>query len=409
MSTKRCLPLLALLCVLGGCFDVSDEVWWNADGSAKLRRTVRLTSTAEVASARATDILNRGLFHGRDIRIDPRVKSFDVKTSVEGQDVVAVEELEVKDWKELAAVQKMIASKVVVEGTAFDWFPALTFEVLPTGNVKFLASIVDVKPPASFDRAQATTLFGERVWSLKLYGPSIASASPASAKISEGVVEWKTPIAEIAGALVKENELLAEIGPAPGTPAGVIALVVLAFVVLFGLALRRRQQQAALAAAKPARPPAPRTMPTATESGAIPIVGSDEALLSDASEINVDDASEVPIPAIPLETAQAAADAVIKFKCPKCTVELKIPLNLAGRQGKCRKCGGAFVAPVPGQLKEVRAAVAATPPAQQTPATLREAFSVKKVKCSCGMTSAVLKGREGTEKCPACDKVLVLT
>ncbi|MEZ0227628.1 MAG: hypothetical protein ACAI25_03330 [Planctomycetota bacterium] len=410
MSANRSLLLVGLLCLLGGCFDVSDEVWWNADGSARLRRTIKLVATAETAKARADAILERGLYEGIEFRKDPRVKTFDVKTSVEDAFVVAVEDLEVKDAKDLVAVQRMISAKVVVDGATFEWFPALTFERLPSGNVKFFASIADLKLAQNLDAEQAKARFGERSWSLKLYGPAITSASPATAAIGEGQVEWRTALADIASGHTKEADFLAEIAPTAAVSGGLVAGVVVLLLAAIVLAVRWRRQAAHEAAMKPVRPPAPRTMPTASESGAIPIpvVASEEALLSDASEINVD--ADEDVPTVPVVAAQASADAVIKFKCPKCAVELKIPLSLAGRQGKCRKCGGAFVSPIPGQLKQVRAAVAAAPQTQQTPATLRDAFSVKKVKCECGMTSAVLKGREaGTEKCPACDKVLVTT
>lgn len=413
-AQSRCFLLVALLCLLAGCFDVSDEVWWNADGSARLRRTIKVNeanATPETAKARADAILQSAEFARIDIRKDPRVKSFDVRTSSEAGEVVIIEELEVTDAKDLTAVQQRIAASVKIENAplaSFEWTPAFAFEKLGTGNIKFVASLSDVKPPATFDKEQAKALFGERAWSLKLYGPTIPTASPASALISAGQVEWKTPLAEVAGGQVKESELLAEIGPPP-SHLGALLTAALALVVIVTFVVRMQlKKQAVLDAEKSLRPPAPRTMPTVQESGAIPIphIPSDEALLSDASEINVDADEEVPT--APLVSAQANADAVIKFKCPKCQVELKVPLHLAGRQGKCRKCQGAFVSPIPGQLKQVRAAVAAQPITES--ASLRDAFSVKKIRCVCGMTSAVLKGRaEGEERCPACNQVLVLT
>jgi hypothetical protein len=101
---------------------------------------------------------------------------------------------------------------------------------------------------------------------------------------------------------------------------------------------------------------------------------------------------------------QGLKQGAVKFKCPKCKVELKVPLHLAGKQGKCRKCGGTFVSPVPEVLKQARAKLVA---AAEKP-SLRDAFSVVKVRCSCGVTSAILrgKGQAGDDRCPACDKPL---
>ncbi len=139
-----------------------------------------------------------------------------------------------------------------------------------------------------------------------------------------------------------------------------------------------------------------------------PVVAAHEATLSEAavSDTNVDaDEDDDAAPAHAAPTGGRTG--VVKFKCPKCQVELKVPLHLAGNRGKCRKCGGSFVSPVPDALKKarVRAAVQAG-----APPSLKEAFSVVKVRCECGMTSAVLKGRsnEGSEKCPACERALVI-
>jgi hypothetical protein len=406
VSKRRIFWPLALLGVLlTGCFDVSDEVWRNTDGSARLRRTVRLTVAAEAAKAKCDAINESTDFARIEIRRDPRVKSFDASASYEGATITVTEDLTVADAKDLNAVHQWIAHKVKADGATFEWAPAFAFEKLPSGNTKFTASIADVKPPAGYDKEQSKTIFGDRIWSLRLYGASIATAVPQSAVISNGQVEWKTPLADLASGQVKETELLAEIGPPfPTVVLAALGGVCVVFVLAVFIAVYARNKKA-FDAERRGRPPAPRVMPDIQESGAIPRIPSDEALLSDASEINVD--ADEDVPTAPLVTAQAAADAVIKFKCPKCSVELKIPLHLAGRQGKCRKCGGAFVSPVPPQLKQVRAAAAAAPAAEA--ATLREAFSVKKVKCSCGMTSAILRGRgNAEERCPACNQVLVL-
>lgn len=412
MVQRRILLAFALLCLLAGCFDVNDEVWWNADGSAKLRRTIRLAlASPDAAKAKADAINEAAEFSRIEIRRDTRVKSFDVRTSVEGNDVVAVAEIEVTDGKDLTSVVQAIAKKVKVDNATFEWIPNFTFEKTANGNHRFVASIAEVRPPASFDKEQAKATFGERAWTLRYYGSPIVAAVPASAQIGSGRVEWKTALADIASGQVKDAELLAEVGPPfPATAMAIVGglAIVLVFALVLTLQLRKK---AALEAEKPVRPPAPRTMPTVTESGPIPMLPSAEALLSDASEINVDtedEAAAAATPAPAIVNAQKTADAVVKFKCPGCQSELKVPLHLAGRQGKCRKCGSAFVSPVPGQLKQVREKVAAAPITES--ASLRDQFSVKKVKCSCGMTSAVLKGRgDGSERCPACNQVLVLT
>ena len=147
------------------------------------------------------------------------------------------------------------------------------------------------------------------------------------------------------------------------------------------------------------RTPAPGTRLTA-------VIPSADALLSDASEINVD--TEVEPGTSP---PARAPEGVVKFKCPKCQIELKVPLSLAGRGGKCRSCGGEFVSPVPPALKQARAQLETLAAAAATePTSMRAAFSVQKVRCSCGMTSAILKGRvtPGGDKCPACNLPLVV-
>jgi hypothetical protein len=132
------------------------------------------------------------------------------------------------------------------------------------------------------------------------------------------------------------------------------------------------------------------------------VVASSDATLSEAavSDTNVDTEDEETPKGTP-----GMRQGVVKFKCPTCKIELKVPLNLAGKQGKCRKCGASFVSPVPQALREARARLAT-----QAGSSLKNAFSVQKVKCTCGVTSAILKGRgDGEERCPACGQALALT
>lgn len=144
--------------------------------------------------------------------------------------------------------------------------------------------------------------------------------------------------------------------------------------------------------------PAPAAKGEAKKAAAKPaVVASSDATLSEATS---EDGN------VETEGAEAGAKGLkqgtVKFKCPKCKVELKVPLHLAGQQGKCRKCGGTFVSPVPDVLKQARAKIAAS----QGKPSLRDAFSVVKVRCSCGMTSAILRGAGKDDRCPACDKPL---
>jgi hypothetical protein len=403
LSRKSSIVLvLAFLGTLAGCFDVGDEFTIRPDGTIHFRRTLRFQATPETAETKAKGILDDGTVAGITARErwKPIVKKVDFNTSIDGAYVTVVEDLELAADAApvFTSIQAEISKRVKVDGQDFPWCPNVNIQKLQNGNTSFSASLIDVKAPPGFDKDQAKATFGERVYSLKLYAPAIVTASPTGV-VGAGVVEWKTSLADLAAEQVKETELLAEVGP-PFPTVAVAALGVIA-IVLFGalfyvLRARTRAELRAL------RPSAPRTMPEVMESGALPVVPSGDALLSDESEINVDTDDGVPVAG-----AQSGVAGVVKFKCPSCGVELKVPLNLAGRTGKCRKCGGAFVSPVPAPLKQARAAAAATP--QPEPASLREAFSVKKVKCSCGMTSAILKGRtDGEERCPACNQVLVV-
>ncbi|HZU99840.1 MAG TPA: hypothetical protein VFF73_24215 [Planctomycetota bacterium] len=399
----RILLVAAGLCLLGGCFDVTDEITWSADGSARLRRTIRIAMTPETAGPRA-DAINKEAEYA-SIQINNKVggvKSFELLATADGPNVVVSEDLTVADATSLSAVQVEAAKYIKVDGTTFEWTPTYAFDRLANGRVQFRASLNGVKVPASFDRSTAKTTFGDKQFVLKLHAPSIASAAPSGTANGANYVEWKTSIADIAGGEMKDPELAAEIVTTASSGLALVGGVVAALLIVVVIAVMLRKP----ASANPTmRPPAPRVMPTVLDSGPVERVASDEALLSDASEINVDADEDIPTGAA--AAAQAAAGGVVKFKCPKCQVELKVPLHLAGQKGKCRKCGGAFVSPVPAQLKKVRAAVEPT----DESGSLRDAFSVKKVKCSCGVTSAVLKGRaaEGEERCPACNQVLVLT
>ncbi len=401
MSRKSSIVLvLALLGTLAGCFDVSDEFTIRPDGTLHFKRTLRFPTTPETAEAKAKGILDDGTVAGITAkeRWKPIVKKVDFNTSVEGSYITVVEDLDLAADAApvFTSIQAEISKRVKVDGQDFPWCPNVTIQKLPNGNTSFSASLIDVKAPPTFDKEQAKATFGDRFYSLKLNAPAIVTFSPTGVVGASGVVEWKTSLADLAAEQVKETELVAEVGPPfPTIAVAALGLVAILIVAALYYVLRARTK----AELRALRPSAPRTMPEVLDSGALPVIPSAEALLSDASEINVDTDDAIP--------AQAGAAGVVKFKCPGCGVELKVPLNLAGRAGKCRKCGGAFVSPVPTPLKQARAAAAVAPPPE--PASLREAFSVKKVKCVCGMTSAILKGRaDGEERCPACNQVLVV-
>lgn len=133
------------------------------------------------------------------------------------------------------------------------------------------------------------------------------------------------------------------------------------------------------------------------KKGAPAVVPSADATISEEGEANVDTEDDEG----GQKSGPGLRKGVVKFKCPQCKIELKVPLHLAGGRGKCRKCGASFVSPVPPALKQARARLAAQ---------AGGGFSVKKVKCTCGVTSAIVKGRGAAdERCPACGAALVLT
>jgi hypothetical protein len=103
------------------------------------------------------------------------------------------------------------------------------------------------------------------------------------------------------------------------------------------------------------------------------------------------------------KTEPGRKSAVMRFKCPHCERTLTVPLQLAGQTGKCGGCRERFTAPVPEVVRQLRAKAA-----RQSEPSLRDAFSILKVKCSCGVTSAFPRSRvaTGDARCPACDRSL---
>lgn len=163
----------------------------------------------------------------------------------------------------------------------------------------------------------------------------------------------------------------------------------------------------AKAAAAPSPAPAKKTAETFAVASHDLTESHDMAVSGEITESQVDEPSPL---AAPKPSGSAAASPtgsrktpVMRFKCPHCKRTLTVPLKLAGETGKCGGCQQRFTAPVPEQVKAMRAKLAA-----QKPESLRDAFSVVKVRCHCGMTSAIPRGRvaEGKAKCPACDRLL---
>ena len=136
------------------------------------------------------------------------------------------------------------------------------------------------------------------------------------------------------------------------------------------------------------------------------LTGSKDLVVS--GDATAEDAKHsAPKPAAPAKPA-APKQPLMRFRCPKCEKTLQIPLRLAGQSGKCAGCGGSFTAPIPEALKQARAKAAAVARANAPAPSLRDAFSVIKVRCDCGMTSSVPRARAetGDERCPACNAYL---
>lgn len=159
-----------------------------------------------------------------------------------------------------------------------------------------------------------------------------------------------------------------------------------------------------------AAPPAPAVAPAAPKAPETFAVAShdlteshDMAVSGELTESQVDEPSAPAAPAPrPAPAAGGARKApVMRFKCPHCKRTLTVPLKLAGESGRCAGCQQRFTAPIPEQVKQLRAQIEA-----KRPTSLRDTFSVVKVRCSCGMTSAVPRGRAADAKCPACDRLL---
>jgi hypothetical protein len=424
-----------VLVSLAGCFDVTEEIWVNPDGSARSLRTIKVAASRLPGESTAGKVarLKQGIdaadaFFANN---ETAVTHYDATVKTDGADIVFVEDISVKDALALRSSQSG-AAQLVERGSNDSLDRLLNYELEKSRSGGDLSFRFQLKPDASSSapiasQALADAGYASRHVVVRLHGPILESNGTIDS--SATTAEWTTTLADIVSLQVTPAEGTALVARGASGP-GAAALVLIAAILLLGsLSLfmlwqrRTAAPPAGTLTVRPAQPasaprPAPATPPSAAPGkGLTAVIPSADALLSDASEINVDTEGA---------TAPARApEGVVKFKCPKCEIELKVPLELAGREGKCRKCGGAFVSPVPPALKEARAQLAAAaaaaspPPPAAAPAptslaseppSMRAAFSVQKVRCSCGMTSAVLKGRvtPGGETCPACGLALVV-
>jgi hypothetical protein len=158
--------------------------------------------------------------------------------------------------------------------------------------------------------------------------------------------------------------------------------------------------------------PAPQTVAAAAEKRAADFAlassdltaSRDVAVSGEVTESQIADDEESGGPA---KTAPAAGRKapVMRFKCPHCSRTLTVAVRLAGQVGKCAGCNQRFTAPVPEAVKQLRAKLARD---NKPETSLRDAFSIVKLKCTCGMTSAHPKSKidGGEAECPACDRNL---
>lgn len=252
-----------VLCVvavtsLSGCFDLLQEIWVAADGSARLRLEVALPkSVLHLAGQGAlTKLREDAKKTGAELKDDPVVKAFSFKDHVEGDVQHLVYELEVTDATKLGALQQRVwasaANEKEGEGMTF------RFEKGTGGALRFVQRVgkdaqradggAGAEPGSVADRAarelgrkMAGAMFEGRFVTVRVHGPAIGETNGALNE-KKDTVEWRLPMAELMSDGAPLQELRAEIET--GAPLWVwgLFLGIPALLLLLSISAMKRRR-----------------------------------------------------------------------------------------------------------------------------------------------------------------------
>lgn len=259
---RRARLLLAVLALAGltGCFDVLEELWINADGSARLLVDVALPDS--LLRLGGHEVVTRFREEAKrteaELEQDPNVTKFAVRDYAEAGMQHFVYELEVKDATQLqATMQKALAraasSQSELSGLRFDIAEAdsgglrFTQRLAPGGASAVDAGTGRVEPSEAIARDLgkhfAGAMLGGRFFTVRVHGPAITETNGVLNE-EKTTAEWKIPLADLAAG-TGPSELRAKVQT--GAPLWLWAVIigVPALLLMLAVSAMKRRSRAA--------------------------------------------------------------------------------------------------------------------------------------------------------------------
>jgi len=189
----------AMPLVLGGCFEIKEEIAINADGSGRIVIDIGVDKTGDQSSPeqKAKDEA-KSKKQKEDLEKDPNVTKVEMKRFKEGKLDHESMDVSVKDVTKLGAVLDKIKDPKSKSEDVFE------LKKLPNGNYSFVQTFGRKTPPADAkeptpeqkkaQKEQIEKIMGDHKVELKLTGPSIVSSNGTN---KGATAEWSVKLAQI--------------------------------------------------------------------------------------------------------------------------------------------------------------------------------------------------------------------
>ncbi len=245
---KRTLYLMVVLLLtsllLSGCFSVTQEMWVNTDGSAKISIDMGMSKSLLDMAGSGSDPLAEfsNQFEGSGLYKDVTTRTYE-----EGDLKHIVVEFSVDSF------EQYIANPGGSTDQSLNTDISLT--KLDNGNFKLVQTVAGTG--GGLDTMDADTqkmmesMFKDKYWTTRIHVPSVVSTNGTN---NGNVAEWKVPMSDM---MLKNQpiEMSLEYSLTPGTPGWLLPVIIIAVVliilavVLFVLLRRRKAAPAPVAAA----------------------------------------------------------------------------------------------------------------------------------------------------------------
>lgn len=201
------LLVTAMIFLFAGCFEISEEIWFNNDGSGRLRYDFGVAQALIDAAAPGRASLYFNEFRAR-FSEHPDVRKFASQEYKESGIHHWVFDIEVTDTRILADIlNSLMRQQVTMMGDSTD-ASDVSIERLGSGGTRFLQSFerytrrhargdTALTPGDSsgikerlLEQAMLSNVFGERYITVKIHAPGFLSANSAIDSL-RGSAEWK--------------------------------------------------------------------------------------------------------------------------------------------------------------------------------------------------------------------------